>query len=689
MANEVTVVVTATDKTGPAIDSATARQKKFTQSVGQTGEAYEQAGKKASGFSGTLRRVGEVAAGVLAAQALQAGAQRAYGLIQQSVKAASDLGESINAVNKVFDSASEKVQQWGRDNANSIGLSTRAFNQMATPLGSMLKNQGLNLDDVTQHTIKLTERAADMASVFNTDVSDALIAIQAGLRGEQDPLERYGVSLSAVAVEARALADSHKTSASQLTNQEKALARLNLIYDQTADTAGDFRDTADGLANSQRIATATIEDAKAKIGTAFIPVMTAAAQASGKLANVIAGMPPGLLTTTAVVGGLGAALLLLVPRVAATKAGLIEMGLAGEKANLSLMSVGRVAGAFGLAITALKLAESNDTLRSYGKALDDLAVKFHLISREAADSGSPFKYVWGSGGVVDKAFFDGKDYVKGLTHLVQEHGTKTQATATIVDASAAKMADAWAETFTKFDTLEGAHESALDKLAGKGKVTADSYIKELQRMVAEQEQWATNMTRLAGRVPEAMLDELRQLGPKGAAQVALLASMSDAQLQQVIALYMRSGAAAAQGFAAGITGQLSAIEAAAREARIAASRGMQQQRQSGGFAHGGIVGAGDQMLPAAASGGVRGGRVVVGEYGREVVDLPYGSTVHPNGTSEAMLGGGGGALTVSLEVVPGGSGEFERFMAKFITNYVRVNGGTGPASVQNAFGRRN
>ncbi|MGE5828651.1 MAG: hypothetical protein ACM30G_09855, partial [Micromonosporaceae bacterium] len=237
-----------------------------------------EAEKRAAGLSGTLRRVGEVAAGVLLADALQRGAQRARALISESVKAASDLGESVNAVNKIFGSASEAVQAWGRDNANAIGLSTRAFNQAATPLGSMLKNQGLALDAVREHTIKLTERAADMASVFNTNVMDALVAIQAGLRGEQDPLERYGVSLSAVAVEARALADTHKTSTSQLTAQEKALARLNLIYDQTAATAGDFRDTSDGLANAQRIATARMEEAKAKIGGTFIPVMTAAAQ---------------------------------------------------------------------------------------------------------------------------------------------------------------------------------------------------------------------------------------------------------------------------------------------------------------------------------------------------------------------------------------------------------------------------
>ncbi|MQA17739.1 MAG: hypothetical protein GEV09_27820, partial [Pseudonocardiaceae bacterium] len=44
-----------------------------------------------------------------------------------------------------------------------------------------------------------------MASVFNVDVSEALDAIQAGLRGEADPLERFGVGLTDAAVRAHAV----------------------------------------------------------------------------------------------------------------------------------------------------------------------------------------------------------------------------------------------------------------------------------------------------------------------------------------------------------------------------------------------------------------------------------------------------------------------------------------------------
>jgi hypothetical protein len=63
---------------------------------------------------------------------------------------------------------------------------------------------------------------------------------------------------------------------------------------------------------------------------------------------------------------------------------------------------------------------------------------------------------------------------------------------------------------------------------------------------------------------------------------------------------------------------------------------------AGGHAHGGITGA--------ESGGLRGGWTMTGERGRELVKLPYGSTVYPHGTTEAMLAGGGGGAGATVHL---------------------------------------
>lgn len=64
------------------------------------------------------------------------------------------------------------------------------------------------------------------------------------------------------------------------------------------------------------------------------------------------------------------------------------------------------------------------------------------------------------------------------------------------------------------------------------------------------------------------------------------------------------------------------------------------------------VGGKEFRIPEMARGGIGGGFAIVGERGRELVRLPHGSTVIPNGRTEAMLagagGGGGGMLPVTI-----------------------------------------
>jgi hypothetical protein len=50
------------------------------------------------------------------------------------------------------------------------------------------------------------------------------------------------------------------------------LAAQAAIYKQTADAQGDFGRTSDGLANSQRILAANIEDVKITLGESLLPV---------------------------------------------------------------------------------------------------------------------------------------------------------------------------------------------------------------------------------------------------------------------------------------------------------------------------------------------------------------------------------------------------------------------------------
>jgi phage-related minor tail protein len=220
------------------------------------------------------------------------------------VDAASDLGESQNAVNVVFRESADVLKKYSETSAETVGLAASDFNQLAAVTGAFLTNMGFSADQAAGETIDLTERAADMASIFNTDVSSALEAIQSGLKGEFNPLEQFGVKLNAATIEAKALEMGLADQNGQLSDNAKAQAALSLIYEQTNKYAGDFRNTSDGLANSSRILQAELKDASAQLGTQLLPFVLKAVQFFQGLIDKFTNLSPAAQKAIVVIGGI-------------------------------------------------------------------------------------------------------------------------------------------------------------------------------------------------------------------------------------------------------------------------------------------------------------------------------------------------------------------------------------------------
>lgn len=218
------------------------------------------------------------------------GAREVFNFFKSSISAASDLGESINAVEVTFGDAAEGIKNLGVEAARSVGLSNAEFNSLAVGFASFVEKIDAGGDNVVGVMEELTGRAADFASVMNIDVAEAATIFRSGLAGETEPLRKFGIDLSAAAVNAEALALGLAESSSELTEQDKILARFELLMRQTNKTAGDFANTSDDLANKQRIFTAELENAKVELGEALIPAMEGLLDVGIKLLPVIGGL---------------------------------------------------------------------------------------------------------------------------------------------------------------------------------------------------------------------------------------------------------------------------------------------------------------------------------------------------------------------------------------------------------------
>lgn len=233
----------------------------------RTGKA---AGKKmGGGMSGAVVGIGKK---IFAPLAAAAAAVSVASFFSDAIKGASDLEQSVGGVEAVFKGQAGAIKNTAAAAAQSFGLSKNAYQEMATVLGAMLKNQGLK--DFTGQTQNLIGVGADLAAQFGGSTKDAVDALAAAMRGESDPIERYGISLNEAAVKAELAAMGAGKLKGAALEQAKAQARINIIMRQSADAQGAFAREADTFAGKQQRMAAAWENFKTTIGSALLPSMS-------------------------------------------------------------------------------------------------------------------------------------------------------------------------------------------------------------------------------------------------------------------------------------------------------------------------------------------------------------------------------------------------------------------------------
>lgn len=195
------------------------------------------------------------------------------GAIQRAITAASDLNEVISKTGVVFTTSSAEMLSWAENSAEAFGLSTSAALASASSMGNLFRAMGIAPDKAAEMSRSMVELAADLASFNNTSVEDATTAIGAALRGEAEPIARFGVLMNEATLKAEALAKGLSDGKSALDPTTKALAAYSLILSKTTTAQGDFARTGSELANSTRTIQAQMADASAAFGSAFLPVL--------------------------------------------------------------------------------------------------------------------------------------------------------------------------------------------------------------------------------------------------------------------------------------------------------------------------------------------------------------------------------------------------------------------------------
>lgn len=203
-----------------------------------------------------------------------AGIAKLTSFIQGSIGAASNLAESMSKTKTIFADAADGVIAFAQTAGDNLGLSQQAALDAQSTFGIFAQSAGLSGKDLSDFSGNLTTLSADFASFYNTSPEQAITAVGAALRGESEPIRKYGILLNEAALKNRALQMGIiKNTKTALTPQQKVLAAQAEIMAQSSKAQGDFARTSGGLANQQRILSAAMENLSADLGTAFQPIL--------------------------------------------------------------------------------------------------------------------------------------------------------------------------------------------------------------------------------------------------------------------------------------------------------------------------------------------------------------------------------------------------------------------------------
>ncbi len=245
------------------------------------GSAFEKAGREQGKKFGAGFGSG--------AKALLTGAvaTTALSYIRSATDSFAELQDASAAAGVVFGASMGKIEAASASAAEQFGVSKKEYVDGAITMGTFGKAAGLTGNDLAEFSSQMVQTAADMASFRGTTPTEAIEAVGAALRGESEPIRKYGVLLDDASLRQEALRQGLvKTTKDALTPQQRVLAAQALILKQTADAQGDFARTANSTANVQKRLAAETENFNAAMGERLAPTVVEVQQGLSNLLGV-------------------------------------------------------------------------------------------------------------------------------------------------------------------------------------------------------------------------------------------------------------------------------------------------------------------------------------------------------------------------------------------------------------------
>ena len=193
-------------------------------------------------------------------------------LAQDTLAIGVNAGEAASKFNAVFGEMTDTTQDFVDAFVQGTELTNSQAQELIANTGGIAQGLGLSEAAASDLAIQAAKLARDMASFNNVPIERTSKAISSALAGETEALKGLQVVIKQADVTTRALADTGKTLASELTKEERALATFALTVEGANKQVGDFARTQGDAAAQQKALMGELLRAQEDIGKTLVPV---------------------------------------------------------------------------------------------------------------------------------------------------------------------------------------------------------------------------------------------------------------------------------------------------------------------------------------------------------------------------------------------------------------------------------
>lgn len=212
----------------------------------------------------------------------------------ESIAVFSDLQETTQKFYEVFKGNETEAAIAAKKLEESFGASQRSAKSMLSLTGDLLTGFGFSREEALKLSEQVAQLGSDIASFSNYagGAEGATGAITKAMLGETEMAKMLGIAIKTDSQEYKELYKQIKATRGTTDFQTKALAALQIAFEQKKTAMGDFERNINSIANRGRMLSNELEDLKANIGRGLSESFSEGQAAGIKLLRVFNDLSP-------------------------------------------------------------------------------------------------------------------------------------------------------------------------------------------------------------------------------------------------------------------------------------------------------------------------------------------------------------------------------------------------------------